>query len=1031
MSKSNPNTCPNCGKPTASNVGGLCPNCLMHVAMDTNTHVSQSDRNAGRHLFDAAADSRDSPIDLEVTISPDGAELFASTALEPGSRIGSFAVQRRLGEGGMGTVYEAHDANTSRRVALKVLKHTLNTPEARKRFLREGRTAASVNHPNSVYVYGTDNIDGKPIISMELVAGGTLQDLIRKNGALPVRQAVDAILQVIDGLEAAEKVGVLHRDIKPSNCFVDSHGTVKVGDFGLSVSTQGSEDSMVTLDKTVLGTPAFASPEQLRGEELDLRSDIYSVGVTLYYLLTGETPFRANNIVQLLATVLEKPAPSVNSVRSDVSPELAAVIQKCLAKSPSDRWRSYESLRSALQIHATKELEPPSFIRRTCAGVLDLIPLYLVGFIFSWLHNFDMSVMMEYRLYTNLLAMPISIAYFVAFESWIGTSPGKWLLGLRLIDADRKRPPFRIICGRATFFVVFPSWLMYGYNAFAPPEIFSTLWGQIPGWSYFILTIGMFSTVRLRNGMAAWHDLLFGVRVVSAAAETVRRPVPTIKVDQLPDTNDDDMIGPYHVLRRMGRSSGGRQTVLCYDMRLLRRVWVRQGSGDDTISLQLRDVARPGRLRWLNGAQQDEDSWDAYEATDGIPLLTLIRQTHATGNSATNALSWESVRGWIADLAEELAIAEQDGTLPHQTGLRYIWITADGRAKLLDFVCPDLSAEDQDSAEIIDFATRDQGSSLRLLHEMAVATLSWKDRRDVRHFRPLPLHAVEFLSQLTRPQSTQRIHARISEIAHRPATICSMRRWGMLAVAVVIPIFTLAMAFAAGPMLKMMHEQNPGFELVQDFAMYRAYEKAGMSGDDRRMFEIFIADKHADLVNGSVEWDPMLRAMVTPEQREETERIVAKHANATPAERQRAHKLFDRPSPFERGPLAGDSHWALMTGAINTVFLVALPCIACALLFRGGLLMLLFQVACVTRSGRRAGRGRMLWRAIWWSLPAFGWMFGASVLVFESERSAPDDVYIWVASICMACAFLLPLLSMLLPERGIPDRLSGTYLVPR
>ena len=247
-----------------------------------------------------------------------GGHVEADCELTAGHRFGDYTIVRRLGRGGMGTVYEADHRPTGRRVALKVLSHALDNPQARARFLREGRLAASINHPNSVYVYGTEEIGGTPTISMELIPGGTLQQWVRARGEMDVPAAVDAVLQIIDGLEAADRKGVLHRDVKPANCFIDPSGTIKIGDFGLSISTGPRDDltiTNVTREGTFLGTPAFASPEQLRGDPFDRRSDIYSVGVTLYYLLTGRTPFTGENMVQLLATVLDKPAPPLRSIR--------------------------------------------------------------------------------------------------------------------------------------------------------------------------------------------------------------------------------------------------------------------------------------------------------------------------------------------------------------------------------------------------------------------------------------------------------------------------------------------------------------------------------------------------------------------------------------------------------------------------------------------------------------------------------------------------------------------------------------------
>jgi len=206
--------------------------CLLQVGMESHTATGTSQPAFGR-----------SPEEITTRSLPAGGQAakpppkIAADLPEPGQQFGNYRLIRRLGKGGMGAVFEADDLVSGRRVALKLLAHSLESPEARNRFFREGRLAASINHPNSVYVYGTEEIDGTPAISMEHVLGGTLHDRVRQRGPLPVTEAVDAILQIIDGLEAAAAVGVLHRDIKPSNCFVDADGTVKIGDFGLSIST--------------------------------------------------------------------------------------------------------------------------------------------------------------------------------------------------------------------------------------------------------------------------------------------------------------------------------------------------------------------------------------------------------------------------------------------------------------------------------------------------------------------------------------------------------------------------------------------------------------------------------------------------------------------------------------------------------------------------------------------------------------------------------------------------------------------------
>src|SRR5208283_3436141 len=266
-----------------------------------------------------------------------------------------------------------------RRVALKVLSHRLDSPDARERFFREGRLAASINHPNSVYIFGTEEVGGTPVITMELVSGGTLQDRVRAQGPLPVGEAVDCVLQIVEGLEAAQRVGILHRDVKPSNCYVSEDCTVKIGDFGLSISTAIRTEPALTASGEFLGTPAFCSPEQLRGEELNVRSDMYSVGATLFYLLTGRMPFEAKNVVRLLATVLEQRAPSPRKFRPEIPGGLVKVILRCLEKQSGDRFKNYDELRQALAPYGSTAPTPATLGLRFLAGTLDVVFLCLVS----------------------------------------------------------------------------------------------------------------------------------------------------------------------------------------------------------------------------------------------------------------------------------------------------------------------------------------------------------------------------------------------------------------------------------------------------------------------------------------------------------------------------------------------------------------------------------------------------------------------------------------------------------------------------
>ena len=230
----------------------------------------------------------------------------------------------------MGLVYEAEEIESGRRVALKVLEQRLGDERERERFKREGRLAASIDHEHCVFVFGAAEIQGVPAIAMELMQG-TLADRLTAEGPLPPAAAVDAALQLVAGLQAAAEAGILHRDVKPSNCFVDADGVMKIGDFGISRSLRPADETALSTRNQLAATPTYASPEQLRGATLDARADIYSLGATLYELVTGHRPFIAPDLMSLLMAVAnDAPAPP-HQIVPTTPRGLSRVILRCLA----------------------------------------------------------------------------------------------------------------------------------------------------------------------------------------------------------------------------------------------------------------------------------------------------------------------------------------------------------------------------------------------------------------------------------------------------------------------------------------------------------------------------------------------------------------------------------------------------------------------------------------------------------------------------------------------------------------------------
>jgi serine/threonine protein kinase len=258
---------------------------------------------------------------------------------------GKYRILGRLGAGGMGVVYRAEDLTLKRRVALKfVPPHLVDAPEIKERFLIEARAAAALNHPNICVIYEVGEDEGRPYIAMECVEGETLRDKVRK-APLEPGEAVGLIDQVAAGLGEAHGQGIIHRDVKSANIMVTAKGRAKVMDFGLAKLRGGLS---LTKSQTIVGTVAYMSPEQARGEELDQRTDIWSLGVVLYELLSGRLPFQGDHDQSVIFAILQKEPPSLVKMRPSVVPELEHVVFQALAKRRADRFRTMEEFREDL-----------------------------------------------------------------------------------------------------------------------------------------------------------------------------------------------------------------------------------------------------------------------------------------------------------------------------------------------------------------------------------------------------------------------------------------------------------------------------------------------------------------------------------------------------------------------------------------------------------------------------------------------------------------------------------------------------------
>ena len=274
-----------------------------------------------------------------------------------GSSIGPYHILRELGAGGMGEVYLAEDERLRRKVALKsISRDEVPSPDMKKRLLREARIVAKLNHPNIAAIYDVIEAKDRSCIVMEYVEGEALSGLMQR-GRLPYIDALRIGMQVCTALMEAHSHGVVHRDLKPANIRLTPEGKVKVLDFGLAVVSdlkidgiQGIPPSTASTLETgkMAGTPAYMAPEQILAKEVDQRSDIYSTGVLLFEMLTGQLPFKGDNLMELALAVLTKPAPEVSSLDPSLPVELNSLVGRAMAKAPEDRYSSAGELRQEI-----------------------------------------------------------------------------------------------------------------------------------------------------------------------------------------------------------------------------------------------------------------------------------------------------------------------------------------------------------------------------------------------------------------------------------------------------------------------------------------------------------------------------------------------------------------------------------------------------------------------------------------------------------------------------------------------------------
>ena len=283
-------------------------------------------------------------------------------------QLGDFKLLKKLGQGGMGEVYLAKQVSLDRQVALKILsKEMAKKPGFVERFVREARAMARIDHPNAVKVYAADSDKGLNYVGIEYIDGQSMQDWIDQIGTLEVGDAINVILSCADALNHAHELNLIHRDIKPDNILVTKKGVVKVADFGLAKALD-DEDMSMTQSGTGLGTPLYMPPEQARdAKNVDHRTDIYALGCTFYYFLTGRLPFEGSSVLKLIVAKEKGQYPAARSLNSKIPEKLSLMIDKMIQKEPKHRYSSCSEIINGLD-QLGLENESLSFIGDTGGG---------------------------------------------------------------------------------------------------------------------------------------------------------------------------------------------------------------------------------------------------------------------------------------------------------------------------------------------------------------------------------------------------------------------------------------------------------------------------------------------------------------------------------------------------------------------------------------------------------------------------------------------------------------------------------------
>jgi hypothetical protein len=991
-------------------------------------------------------------------------EVPTAVGLAPGPlppAVGAYRPLRLLGAGGMGRVYEAEDAS-GRRVALKLISPGFaDSHAALERFRQEGRLASRITHPRCVFVHEADEQAGQPYIVMELMPGDTLKDLVERQGPLPADEAIAKVLDIIEGLEEAHQAGVIHRDMKPANCYVEADGRVKVGDFGLSRSL--TANLHLTRTGGFVGTPLFASPEQLKGERLDPRTDVYSVAATLYYLLTGRAPFEGAEGASLIARVVSEAAPPVRSLRPDISAALEAVVLRGLERQRERRFQSLDEVRAALLPLLPDRLSVAGVGLRIGAHFLDSLLFGIIGELVGlWSVRSGLHPSLPAYL---ALVTPLFLYFWLCDGLWGGT-PGKRVVRLRVTRANGSEAPgLRQALIRTAVFLGLGG-LIVNLCLYAVLDRSQHLaWAACQGAGAAAGLALCFCTMRARSGYRGLHEFLSGTRVVQLPAVRrlpFRQPLTT---DSHPRPggmgragNVPAQLGTF-LIRGALRWDAESRVLLGEDPALERRAWIQlRTRAEGPLPPLRKELARSTRLRWLAEGDWEKWRWDAFVAPEGERLTDLIARH--------GPLDWRATRPVFEQLADELLDAAADGTLPGALGPGQVWVRPSGRVQLLDPV----SAKSEPVAD-------PEKAGLSLLRGVAVLALEGhavaeeKPRGPIRAL--VPLHARRLLEHLIGCRDPyQRVadmradlaatHTRPTEATpalralHLATSFCFLAV-GLFAVlawsraGALGRVLTLDQMIVRGQVLRHVLDHDDLREAL--FSELPPEHNLRLHAgaypyllERRQALDRHEARERIDGLGpvGSVYLIvPALRARGSPDAADERLRIERRPGQpftlvVTRPDLPDESPLVLHTEQLERAAVWADEGtnagpertvWAALGGGLLLLSFFPALWVVWAFIFRGGLGLRVAGLALVRSSGKDALRVQCAWRAF------LVWAPVMAPLLLIPWIDACSPSLAWLCTLLQGVGALVLVgyaaLAVRFPQRGPHDRLAGTYLVPR